>query len=230
MPLWDPKKYDAWYETPLGKTADRLERELVFSMANVKEGEKVLDAGCGTGIYSIELARKGALVTAIDASSEMLERARDKAGKAGVVIDFIKADILKLPFSDGSFDLALSGCMLCFVKEREAALLEMKRVMRPGGRVVIALLNRWSPWAFIRRIKGFVKETVYNRVEFISPRGIESSLERTGFKDIRFSTCLFFLPINSARYLASAEAHERFGRKLFPEAGAFLVAVAAKPE
>lgn len=228
MPLWDPQRYDAWYETPLGKASDRLERELIFSMAGVKEGERALDAGCGTGIYSIELARQGALVTAMDASSEMLGRARARAGKAGLKMDFIKADALSIPFPDGHFDIALSVCMLCFIRERDAALLEMKRVLRPGGRVVIAMLNRRSPWAFIRRVKGLVKETVYNRAEFISPRGVESALERAGFKGIAVRTCLFFLPVNSSSYLAFAEAHERIGKKLSPKAGAFLAAVAAK--
>jgi len=98
MPFWDPQKYDAWYETPLGKTADRLERETVFSMAGVKTGEKALDAGCGTGTYSIELAKRGARVTALDASSEMIERARDNTEKAGASVDFIKADALKIPY------------------------------------------------------------------------------------------------------------------------------------
>ncbi|MCR4288585.1 MAG: class I SAM-dependent methyltransferase [Deltaproteobacteria bacterium] len=81
MPFWDPQRYDSWYETPLGKTSDRLERELIFSTADIREGEKILDAGCGTGTYSIELARMGARVTALDASSDMLDWARAKAGK-----------------------------------------------------------------------------------------------------------------------------------------------------
>lgn len=228
MPLWQPKSYDAWYETPLGATSDRLERELIFSMADIKKGERALDAGCGTGIYSIELAKRGARVAAIDDSSEMLERARDKAGQVGLPIDFIKADALKSPFPDGHFDLVLSVCMLCFVKETEAALLEMKRVLRPGGKMIIALLNRWSPWAFLRRTKGLFKETVYNRAEFISPREIESALEKAGFKEIKTKTCLFFLPLNSAPYLAFSQAHESIGRRLFPKAGAFMVTVATK--
>jgi len=228
MPLWDPQKYDAWYETTLGKTSDRLERELVFSMANVREGERALDAGCGTGIYSIEIARKGALVTAVDSSLEMLDWARVKTRIAGLEIDFIKADALKIPFPDCHFDIVFSLCMLCFIKERDAALLEMKRVLRPGGRVVIALLNSRSPWALLRRLKGVFKETTYNRAEFISPRGIESSLESAGLKDIKVSTCLFFLPINSEFYLGLSGVQERLGRRLFPEAGAFLVAVATK--
>ncbi|MBI5643562.1 MAG: class I SAM-dependent methyltransferase [Deltaproteobacteria bacterium] len=228
MPTWDPQKYEAWYGTPLGKASDRLERELIFSMAGIKKGERVLDVGCGTGIYSIEFASRGALVAAMDASAEMVGWARAMADKAGLEIDFIKADALDMPFHDRHFDLVLSVCMLCFVKERDAALLEMKRVLRPGGRIVITLLNRRSPWAFLRRVKGRVKDTVYNRAEFISPSGIEFSLEKAGFEDIKVRTCLFFLPINSAPYLAFSEAHERIGRKLFPRAGAFLVAVAKK--
>jgi len=229
MATWDPQKYEAWYETPLGKASDRLEKELVLSMAGVKDGERVLDAGCGTGIYSIELAKRGARVTALDASSEMIERARDKAEKAGASVDFIKADALKIPFPDNHFDLVLSVCMLCFVKERDGALLEMKRVLRPGGRVVIALLNSRSPWALFRRIQGRVKETVYSSAEFISPNGIESSLEKAGFKDIKVRTCLFFLPINSEFYLGFSGVQERLGSRLFPGAGAFLTATATKP-
>ena len=108
MAAWDPQKYEAWYVTPLGSVSDRLEQELVFSMAGVKEGDRVLDAGCGTGIYSIGLAKKGAIVTGLDASLDMLEWARAKASKAGLKIDFIDADALNLPFPDGHFDLVLS--------------------------------------------------------------------------------------------------------------------------
>ncbi len=228
MPLWKPQNYDAWYATPLGRTSDQLERKLLFSMVDVKQGERVLDAGCGTGIYSIELARMGGRVTAVDDSSEMIDQARAKAWKEGLTIDFIRADALKLPLPDGHFDLVVSVCMLCFVKERDAALLEMKRVLRPGGRLTIALLNRWSPWALIRRAKGLVKESVYNSADFLTPAGIEESLASVGFKEIEVRTCLFFLPLNSGPYLAFSQTHERLGQRLFPKAGAFMVAIATK--
>jgi len=228
MAAWDPKKYEAWYETPLGSVSDRLEQELVFSMAGVKDGERVLDAGCGTGIYSIELAKEGARVTGLDASLGMLEWARAKAGRAGRKIDLIKADARNIPFPDGHFDLVLSVCMLCFVRERQAALLEMKRVLRPGGRLVIALLNSRSPWALLRRAKGLFRKSVYRSAEFISPAAIESELREAGFKEIETRTCLFFLPVNSKIYLVFSGLQERLGRKLFPKDGAFLVAVATK--
>src|SRR3990170_3751190 len=228
MAAWDPKKYEAWYETPLGSVSDRLEQELVFSMAGVKDGERVLDAGCGTGIYSIELAKEGAKVTGLDASLGMLEWARAKAGRAGRKIDLIKADARNIPFPDGHFDLVLSVCMLCFVRERQAALLEMKRVLRPGGRIVIALLNSRSPWAFLRRAKGLFRKSVYNNAEFLSPRAVESELRKAGFKGIETRTCLFFLPIDSKIYLGFSGLQERLGRRLFPKAGAFLVTAAIK--
>lgn len=228
MPLWDPQKYDAWYETPLGKVSDRFEKELVLSMAGIKDGERVLDAGCGTGIYSIELAKRGARVIGLDASSGMLEWARGKAATAGLKIDFIKADALKIPFSDGHFDMVISVCMLCFVKDRQAALLEVKRVLRPGGRLIIAVLNSRSPWALLRRAKGLFQKSVYKSAEFLSPRAVESELRKAGFKGIETRTCLFFLPINSKLYLAFSEMQERLGRRLFPKAGAFLVTAATK--
>ena len=229
MAAWDPKKYEAWYETPLGKTSDRLEQDLVLSMAGVKEGEQVLDAGCGTGRYSIALAKEGAKVTGLDASLGMLEWARDKAGRSGLKIDFIQADALKIPFPDGQFDLVLSVCMLCFIRDWRSALLEMKRVLRPGGRVVIALLNSRSSWALLRRAKGLFRKSVYNSAEFLSPAAIEAELKRAGFKEIETRTCLFFLPLNSKTYLSFSGVQERLGRRLFPKAGAFIVTVATKP-
>ena len=106
--------------------------------------------------------------------------------------------------------------------------MEMKRVLRPGGRLVVAMLNSRSPWAFFRRVKGLFRNSVYKSAEFISPRVLERELMKAGFKDIESKTCLFFLPIDSKIYIALAGMEERLGRRLFPEIGAFLVAVGTK--
>lgn len=142
MEQWNPDAYDAWYETPLGAVSGRLEKELILSMAGVKKGEKALDAGCGTGIYSIELARRRAITTGIDSSGEMLDWAGAKARKEGLTVEFVSTDALSLPFFDDYFDIVLSVDLLCFVKEREKALLEMRRVLRPGGRLIVGVLNK----------------------------------------------------------------------------------------
>ncbi len=227
MVNWSPETYDAWYETPLGRLSDRLEKDLVFSLADVKQGQRALDVGCGTGIFSIELAKRGIEVTGIDGSEEMLNWARIKAEKEGLRINFLKTNALALPFPDDHFDLILSVCTLCFVEKPQKALLEIKRVLKPDGRIVIGALNRWSPWALVRRVKGLFMETVYNRAEFISPRELGSSLARAGFKNVKVKTCLFSLPVNCGLYLRYSGAHEWFGKTLIPGTGAFIAAVAA---
>src|SRR3990170_1883280 len=206
---WNPEEYDAWYETPLGALSDKLEKELVFSLFEIKLGDAVLDVGCGTGNYTIELAKRGADVIGIDNSEEMVGLARRKAEGGRLKVFFQVADALKLSFPDDSFDLIVSNGLLCFLKEPEKALMEMYRVLKPGGRLAVGVLNKWSPWAFFRRIKGLFKDTIYNQAHFISPPELEGLLKRAGFDVKDDKTCLFFFPINNRVYLKIAEQFER---------------------
>ncbi|MBI5455001.1 MAG: methyltransferase domain-containing protein [Deltaproteobacteria bacterium] len=225
---WRPVDYDAWYETPLGGLSDRLEKDLVFSFAGPVKGRAILDAGCGTGNYSLEAARNGAAVTGVDDSFEMLSRACEKAGKEGLNIGLCHADAASLPFHDGRFDVVLSVCALCFIRERRRALLEMHRVLKSGGRVVVAVLNSRSPWALIRKTKGLFSESAYKDAEFISPSSLRSSLKEAGFKQIRTETCLFYPPVNNGLFLKSFGLWEGAGRRLVPWSGAFVAATAVK--
>ncbi len=231
MKQWDAQRYDAWYETLLGKTAHGKEQELVFSFAalGLRPGQRALDAGCGTGIYAIALAKRGLNVVAIDSSPEMLGRAASKAARERVNVEFVEASVARLPFRDNEFDLVVSIGVLCFVSGRSRALKEMRRVLKPGHRIVVGTLNAWSLWAFLRRLKGLFKDTVYSQAEFISPPEMETSLLAAGFVDVEVKTCLYFLPINSALYLKTAPLTERIGRRTFPRLGAFSVATGVKP-
>lgn len=229
MKTWNPARYDAWYETPLGEAAHRLEKDLIFSLANVKKGDKALDAGCGTGNYSIELSKKGAITTGLDNSPELLALAVAKSKKEGLAINFIQADALAMSaLPDGYFDLVLSIGMLCFVKEREKSLVEMRRVLRPGGRLVVGVLNKRSPWAVLRRLKGLYSETIYKKADFISPAQLEESLKKAGFEVKELKTSVFFLPVNCRIFLKSAKTFETLGAIAMPAHGAFLVALAIK--
>lgn len=225
---WSPEEYDAWYETPLGRLSDRLEKELVFSLMDVKPGETALDVGCGTGNYTIELAKKGLKATGIDSSEEMLAWAKEKGRKEKLDITFQKTDAANLPFPDYSFDLLISTGLLCFLKKPEKTLLEMHRVLKPGGKLVVGTLNRWSPWALFRRIKGMFKETIYNQARFISPTELEGLIRRAGFEVRETSTCLFFFPVNCKLYLKLAEPFEKLDRVVIPRMGAFLAVSAVK--
>jgi len=228
MTSWNPKDYDAWYETPLGNLSDRIEKKLVFSMLKLKPGERVLDVGCGTGNYTIELARQGADVIGIDNSEDMLAWARQKVKGERLKVDFQVADAAHLPFSNSSLDIVISNGLLCFLKEPERALIEMHRVLKPRGRLVVGVLNRWSPWAFFRRAKGLFRDTIYNQAHFISPPELEGLLKRAGFDVKDDKTCLFFFPINCKLYLRLAEPFERLDRVVIPRMGAFLAVSAEK--
>lgn len=230
MKPWDPEEYDAWYETPLGNLSDRLEKKLVFSLIGIRPGEAVLDVGCGTGNYTIELARRGAAVVGIDRSEEMLVWARQKVKDERLKVNFQAADALDLPFPDSSFDAVVSNGLLCFLNEPEMALMEMHRVLKPGGRLVVGVLNKWSPWALFRRMKGLFKDTIYNQARFISPPELEGFLKRAGFDVKDDKTCLFFFPISCKLYLRLAEPFERLDRAVTPRMGAFLAASAIKAE
>jgi len=111
---------------------DRRWRRLTVE-AVVQPGARVLDACCGTGDLAIAAEREGGIVTGLDFSSEMLVRARRKSQ----TIEWVQADVLALPYADGSFDAATVGFGVRNVTDLRAGLLELRRVLRPGGRLAI---------------------------------------------------------------------------------------------
>ena len=99
---------------------------------------RVLDVGCGTGRYALKLARKGARVTALDQSPEMLAVARQTAEQEGLSIDFRLASLDDgLPLEANQFNLLICALMLCHVADLAHAMREFARVLRPGGYLLI---------------------------------------------------------------------------------------------
>jgi demethylmenaquinone methyltransferase / 2-methoxy-6-polyprenyl-1,4-benzoquinol methylase len=100
----------------------------------VRPGNRVLDAACGTGDLAIADQRAGAAhVTGLDFSEQMLARARRKTAD----VEWVQGDLLALPFEDGSFDAATVGFGVRNVDDLSLALRELRRVLRPGGRLAI---------------------------------------------------------------------------------------------
>ena len=100
--------------------------------------EPLLDVCCGTGDLAVEAARLGARVTGLDFSERMLERARRKAP----ALTWVRGDALALPFGDASFAAATVGFGIRNVDDLEQALRELRRVLRPGGRVGVLEITR----------------------------------------------------------------------------------------
>ena len=98
--------------------------------------DRVLECACGTGLLTGVIARRCGSLTATDLSAEMLKRARRKYRKFGNVT-FMQADIMDLPFQDGSFDTVVAANVIHLLEEPHRALAELDRVCRPGGRLII---------------------------------------------------------------------------------------------
>jgi len=129
--------YDAMNRVMTGGLDLRWRR--VAATAAVRPGDRVLDAACGTGDLALADLRAGAAsVTGLDFSTRMLERARRKSA----AVDWVEGDLLALPFDDGSFDAATIGFGIRNVGDLERALAELRRVLRPGGRLAILEITR----------------------------------------------------------------------------------------
>ncbi len=117
-------------------------RSRTASLAHITPGESVLDVGCGTGDLAIEVARRvGAAgqVAGIDASPEMIARARQKAMRRHLTIDFRVEPIEALSFADASFDVVVSSLVFHHLPHtlKQQGLVEIQRVLKPGGRVLL---------------------------------------------------------------------------------------------
>lgn len=125
----------------------RALRERVLDEARLGSADALLDIGCGTGTLAILAARRagGALkTTGIDPAPHQIARARAKARRRGLQIDFREATIERLPFPDSSFDRVTSTLMFHHLPPdlKRQGLAEVTRVLRPGGLMVVADFRR----------------------------------------------------------------------------------------
>ena len=188
-------EYDAWYDTKLGNFVDEVETELAFSLFTPEPGSRVLDAGCGTGNFSIKLARKGLEVVGIDVSRPMLKQAREKVQTtdAELEISFRKMDAKDLDFSEGSFDNAFSMATIEFIpdEDKKDFVQELLRIVKPGGRVLIGTITADSEWGQMYKEQARSRESVFRDAEFTTPE----RLNRIEKDKLRASEeCLFISP------------------------------------
>ena len=140
-----PEKYDRWFETPIGALVKKYENELLLELLQPRPDEMILDVGCGTGIFTINILGLGSRMTGLEISYPMLERAVRKA--KNYPFRAVGGDMRHLPFVDECFDKVVSMTALEFIAEGKEAVAEMFRVTKKGGVIVVTTLNSLSPWA-----------------------------------------------------------------------------------
>ena len=162
-----PEAYDRWFTTPIGSLVKKYETQLILDQLKPKPGEIILDAGCGTGVFTIDILLSGSQVVGLDISLPMLIQAVKKL--KGLPFQMILADILNLPFPGNSFDKVISVTALEFIEDAKGAVEELFRVTQKGGSIVVATLNSLSPWAERRRAKAEEGHTIFEKAIFRSP-------------------------------------------------------------
>lgn len=150
--------------------------------------KNLLDVGCGTGKYGLRLAQNfpESSITLSDILDESLLIPRRLAAEGGINnVQFKKDDILASAFSDDQFDVVFSDLVIQHLPDYQKAIREMRRITKPGGRIVIAVVNFWN---FHTLYKGLLalagKEYVYGYEKSFSKRELKDAMEKEGIRII----------------------------------------------
>ncbi|WP_200834502.1 class I SAM-dependent methyltransferase [Amycolatopsis alkalitolerans] len=153
-----PNDYDSFAEAYTAENETSIvnahyERPAMLDLAGDVAGRRILDAGCGSGPLFAALRDRGAIVTGIDVSARMLEFARRRLG-AGA--DLRIADLAEpLPLPDGAFDDVVASLVLHYLKDWGPPLTELRRVLAPGGRLIVSVDHPFVSYAIQRETSYF---------------------------------------------------------------------------
>ena len=208
------RQYDDWYDSPVGRVYDRIEkRAIAETLRSRTEGRRMLEIGCGTGHWAEFFSELGFEVFGVDLSSSMMRAAQSKGIEHA---RFALADASSLPFPGGSFDVGCAITTLEFVPDARAVLEELARCLRPGGRIVVGVLNRVSLLAWLRRRRG---SPVFREALLMTADELLRLL--AGFGDASVVSTAFVLPWRGLLWLS--RVLDAVGRILRLPFGDFLV-------
>ncbi len=136
----DPDYFIRFLDEASSDESFQAYKQLSFSLLDLQAGRHILDIGCGTGEDARTMAPRvapGGRVVAVDGSQHMIDVARQRAEECALPVEFQLADAHQLPFADDSFDASRADRIFMHLESPAQALSEMRRVTRPGGRVLV---------------------------------------------------------------------------------------------
>jgi len=219
------------WDSPSGRRRAARRSEIFARESGLRPGQRALEVGCGTGVSLEAAASTGADIVALDLSADLLAQARARVAAAGKVrLSLGNAE--QMPFRDSSFDAAYGSSILHHLNI-DAALAEVHRVLRPGGRIVFAEPNILNPQVAVMFHLGLTKkyfgvspdEMAFSR--FRAARAVR----RAGFTEVAVKPFDFLHPATPARVM---DAVARVGRALeaiplLREIAGSMVITAMKP-
>jgi SAM-dependent methyltransferase len=188
-----PGIYAEWRASTLGAITESVEQELVLDLAGPPFGKSVLDVGCGDGTLAAEFHRKGAsFVVGCDPDPQMIAKAAARTVAERDAMRYLLGRAEHLPFQDRSFDVVTAITVLCFVEQRPRAVQEMARVLKPGGRLVIGGLGRWSTWAASRRARAWLGNEFWKHARFTTAHELRSAATAAGLHLDRICGAVYY--------------------------------------
>jgi ubiquinone/menaquinone biosynthesis C-methylase UbiE len=192
----DAQRYDEWMESAAGQVAIQIEKELLLRIWRPAKPERVLEVGCGTGVFLGWLDKLGHQVTGLEPSPIMLNYARNRLPEH-IPVDRGYAE--NLPYDDNAFDTVVLITTLEFVENPLEALSEAFRVARK--QVVLGSMNKYSLLRCHRYLEQFWKRSIYSHAHFFSVFELKHLARQAllGQVPIRWRTCLA-LPLCTLRF------------------------------
>lgn len=176
-------EYDLWYESAQGRALFASEVDAIrMLMPNLEH--PFLEIGVGTGRFAEELG--------IDAGIDPSEQALALARARGISVQ--RATGEDIPFADASCGAVFILCTLCFVENPEKVLSEAKRVLRPGGCVIVGIVNRESAWGALYLRKKAGGHPIYRHARYYSAAELSAMLATAGFNVEASASSLFQPP------------------------------------
>jgi SAM-dependent methyltransferase len=165
-----------WMSGDYGHFASYLEAGALDFLSRIplEPGTRILDVACGAGQTAIPMSRAGAKVTGIDIATNLIEQARARAQSENLDTRFDEGDAEMLPYPDGSFDIVVSLIGAMFAPRPELVAAELKRVCRPGGKII---MGNWTP-------SGFVGQMFKTMGKHVPPPAIMASPVKWGDEEI----------------------------------------------
>lgn len=187
--------------TPAGQKRAERRVNFLIKLGMIKRGIKVLEIGCGTGVFTKKIAETGADIVAIDISSDLINSAKKKL-QGYPNVSFYVSDVENLNLKENIFDSVVGSSILHHLN-LNPALLEIRRVLKRGGRFVFTEPNMLNPQIMLERKIKLIGKLLYNSPDetaFIR-WSLKKKLKKLGFEEIIISPFDFLHPFTPSSFI-----------------------------